>query len=252
MYTYTHLTFVSYKSNTVHVMGKSVFDTISTKTEKPKKPTLPFIQVPSDEEHGDIVAAYAEACDNEKRASAIKEALSPKLVSLGLASVFKRNCDKPTERTSSVNLVTADESLDETVDNSWRERVQFSWTEQNLSNDPAAVLKGLGALKDVNGDPVEPMECVEWKIGATFDTSVFEVDGKFNEARAKRVIAALDILADELKIPNPVSFVKTLVPKAEFTAKRFEKFDYKTNLKIFTILPNKTTLKAIRPVPAKG
>jgi hypothetical protein len=219
----------------------SIFDSIPTKTEKTKKSSIPLCVVP-----GGIIARYVDACDRETAAKAEKEEMAADLVVKGLRRVFAHNCENPGAPLASVNLVSAEES--EELDVSKRERVQFSWSVKNLKNDPAHAAAVIASLVDKNGKPVDPKSCVEWQLAAEFDTNVFKVEGKFNEARAKRIIEALKIVSEELGIENPVSFTKTLVPKADFQEKRFERFDLETNLTIFSVLPNGTTLKPIRPV----
>jgi hypothetical protein len=189
---------------------------------------------------GDIVTRYNEARDAADRAEEILNELKPTLTEEGLQGVFNHNAQHPEDpkaRISSVNL----------KDDATGEIVQFSWTKKNLKCDPKQVEAEFNTLRTVDGKKANVNDYVGYEIAASFDTKVFMVDGKFNRNRYDQFMTAIQQVAADLGVDNPLTCGKVLVPKADFHDKRWQAFNVEDNLWLQQLLPTQCSLKPIRP-----
>jgi len=232
------------------LMAKTTLDSIPTKSSKKETSTIETIPV-----KGNAVSRYAQACDDQKKAEAVKAECAPVLQEAGLLHVFEHNVEatSATELISSVNLVDKADSEDqETVD-----RVQFTWSRKNLKNDPEAVKAAFLQVTTKDGLPAKWDDYCEWQLEAAFDASIFmEKDPrtkkkKFQQARYDAFMEALKTVCAEHKVDMPLSLTKKLVPKEDFHERRFKDFDVDANLALLGALPNSIALEAIRPVESE-
>lgn len=189
---------------------------------------------------GDIVTRFNEARDQIDKATELINELKPDLHEAGLQAVFEHNvehADDPKQIISSVNL----------LDESNGEIVQFSWSRKNLKNDPKQVVAEFKGVRRVDGKKADINEYAAYAVVAKFDDKVFIVDGKFSQTRYDAFMAALDTVSAKLKVENPLSCGKVLLPKADFHERRWSEFDVETNLAIHSVLPTQVSLEPIRP-----
>jgi len=203
---------------------------------KKTRSNLPTVYV-----EGDIVTRFNEARDTIAKAEEVINELKPDLIDEGLAAVFHHNCehaDDPKAIISSVNL----------TDKESGEVAQFSWTRKNLKNDPKQVMAEFNRLLTVEGKKADINDHAAYEVVAAFDAKVFiGADGTFDTARYTAFMRALERVAKQFKVANPLSCGKVLKPKADFHERRWSTFDVDTNLDIQTVLPTQVSLESIRP-----
>lgn len=203
--------------------------------KKASAKTIPTITV-----HGDAVTRYNEASDTVAAAEEILKELKPVLVDAGLAYVFEHNREhakSADEQISSVNLCDADSG----------EICQFSWLKKNLKINAKAVDAEFKGLCTVEGKRANINDYINYVPVASFDTSVFMVNEKFDMEVYAEYIAALQKVADRYGVENPLTVSKVLQPKPDFHVRRWVDFDATTNLDLQAVIPTQTNLKPLRP-----
>lgn len=207
--------------------------------KKPSKQSIPTVTVP-----GDIVVQYNAARDQKDRAEEAIKDLSPYLIEAGLAAVFKHNtahANNPKAIVSSVNLQSEPSESNGEV-----ETCLFTWTKKDTRNDAEQAIKQFERVRTVDGKKVNVNDYIAWSVVATFDTSVFAVDGKFSTERYDAFTKALEQVSERFGVTNPLSCGKVLKPVPDFHEKRWSAFDAETNKELQTVLPTQCNLKPVR------
>jgi hypothetical protein len=172
-----------------------------------------------------------------KEAQAEMDELAPELKDTGLQYVFKHNCvtkDCPKQQIKSVNLVEPKGDGEEVV--------QFTWTTKTLKMDSEVVTAYFKSrLPGLNVN-----DYAEWVINADFDKDVFVVGGKFDQRRFDRFRAAIQAVAEELGVTNPLSFSKEFKATAEACDIRFQQLNAVQNLALHDVMPTSLMLKPQR------
>jgi len=217
--------------------------------EKPKKKSAK--QVPSLEVSGKLIGQvkkYNAAADRAKLAQGEMTEIAPTLLAEGLDYVFEHNCEyreDTKKQIKSVNLTeprTEDMAPDEAP-----EAVQFSWSTRAGKCDRALVEAHLKALVTVEGKPVDPNKYAEDVIVVEFDKkALVDSKGKFMQTRFDKFKKALDAVATELGIDNPLTFYKEFKPTAEMNDLRFKELNPKQNLALHLVLPTSSSLEPVR------
>lgn len=189
---------------------------------------------------GDVVTRFNEARDQIDKATEVINELKPTLVDEGLDAVFQHNCEHaadPKAIISSVNL----------TDEETGEVCQFTWSRKNLKNNAKQVDAEFKRVRTVDGKKADINAYAGYEVVAAFDTDVFMVEGQFNRERYDAFMAALDAVSATFQVTNPLTCGKVLKPKADFHARRWQDFDFDTNLQLQTVLPTQVSLEPIRP-----
>jgi hypothetical protein len=189
---------------------------------------------------GDVVTRFNEARDQIDQATEVVNELRPSLIEAGLDAVFQHNCEHaadPKAIISSVNL----------TDEETKEVCQFTWTRKNLKNNAKQVDAEFKRVRTVDGKKADINGYAGYEVVASFDTGVFMVEGSFSRERYDAFMAALNAVSAQFEVPNPLTCGKVLKPKADFHAKRWQDFDFATNLQLQTVLPTQVSLEPIRP-----
>ena len=190
--------------------------------------------------HGDAVTRYNEACDTIATAEEIRDQLKPVLMDAGLAYVFEHNehnANDPAAQISSVNLQDADTG----------EVCLFSWLRKNLKINAKAVDAEFKGLFTKDGKRANINEYVSYVPVAAFDTGVFMKDGKFDKDICEDFQNALNEVADRHGVANPLTLAKVLQPKPDFHSRRWQDFDFQSNLDLQSVIPTQVNLKPVRP-----
>jgi hypothetical protein len=195
--------------------------------EAPKtksKTARPVAQV-----EGDIVRRYNLACDNLKTAEAAKKELEPSIKLPGLDLVINTNlkaCATPigsvevTDETGATTMVTLKDAYG-AVD----------------ADAVSAVFSGLKL--NVNDFVFETIE-------AKFDSSVFFVDGCFNQERFNAFKKAIEDTATKFKVANPLSTSTKVTAKEDFHSKRWAAIpDFAKQKAIQQILPAQVAARKV-------
>lgn len=191
----------------------------------------------------DLIRRFVEADAALKAAEKKRKELEPVMTELGLDYIAQHNCgiaDDPKSLIKSVKLEGKSqegELLPPTV--------MLTWTEKSKTADSAAVKAWFEQLKTQAGQPAKLRDYAEWKLGASFDTTVFFVAGKFDGKRYGAFMEALASVAEHYGLPNPLSVTKSLVPKPDFAVRRFVDFTAEQNVQMQAHFPMTTALKVV-------
>jgi len=222
------------------------FNDIKGIAEKPNKKSAK--QVPVKEIEGDIVgyiARYNAAADRAKAAAAEMAELAPALQAEGLEFVFEHNCacrEDTKQQIKSVNLTEPAVAGDDQP-----EMLQFTWSTRAGKCDRATVQAHFNGLTTIEGTPVNLNKYAEDVIVADFNKEALtDSKGRFMQARFDKFKKALDEVAAELGIENPLTFYKEFKPVSEMNDLRFKELDLLQNLALHTVLPTSSSLKPIR------
>jgi len=200
--------------------------------DKKSSSAVPTVDMPDD-----VVTRYVEAVGTIKRAEEVVKRLKPLLVERGLSEVFYHNCEHPDsekERISSVNLRDSEGN-----------RVQFTWSVKPTACELDEVKDLFAQVRNKEARKVDINDYVGYNLVASFDTSVFYVNGVFNKDHYEVFIGALERAAAALRVANPLTCGKVLQMKEALNQRRWADFDYETNLKIQEVLPTSVSLKAL-------
>lgn len=174
--------------------------------------------------------------------------IAPTLIAEGLDFVFTHNCDcreDTKKQVKSVNLTeprTEDLASDEAP-----EAVQFSWSTRAGKCDAEVVKAHFTGLVGTDAKPVDVNKYAEWVIVSDFDKkALLDSKGKFMQARFDKFKKALDAVAEELGIENPLTFYKEFKATPEMNDLRFKELDAAQNLALHLVLPTGTSLEPVR------
>lgn len=195
------------------------------------KAVVPVVKV-----ERNTVQVYCDAANREKEAKKDKDTVAVELKELGLQKVFEHNCQNSEQPDAQISSVL----LEDTTGS----QLQVTWQSKFNEVEPEQIEKGLTAiLKNNPGSDVN--HYVAWQLVPKFDTSIFYIDGRFSQVRFDRFKAAMEVIADELKLPNPVTFDKVLAPTDQINTVRFKELTPAENMELQKVLPNTISLKAI-------
>lgn len=217
-------------------------------TDKKGRKTIPTVKLVTPE--GDVVKRYNEACDAATKAEATITELTPILRKAGLTEVFNTNCtaESTKDRISSVNIVDVKMGVPEHKQEPNGEICMLTWTKKDVKNDAKAVETAFNALRTTEDKRPNVNNYVRWMPVASFDSSAFIVNDRFDEERYNEFNEAIALVAKRLGIDNPLSCARILKPVADFHETiRWQQFDGDANAIIHSVLPTQVNLKAIRP-----
>lgn len=213
--------------------------------EKPKKKSAK--QVPSKEVCGKLIgkiAKYNAAADRAKSAQGEMAELAPLLVAEGLEYVFTNNCDCREDTKKQIKSVNLTEPK---VDEQEPETVQFTWSTRTGKCDPEVVKAHFASVVTLEGKPADVNKYAEWVILADFDKKALcDAKGRFSQARFDKFKNAIQAVADELGIENPLTFYKEFKATSEMNDLRFKELDPSQNLALHLVLPTSTSLEPVR------
>jgi len=217
--------------------------------EKPKKKSAK--QVPALEVKGKLVgqiAKYNAASDRAKLAQGEMAEIAPTLLAEGLEFVFTHNCEcreDTKKQIKSVNLTeprTEDMAPDEAP-----EAVQFSWSTRAGKCDAIVVKAHFADLVTVDDKPADVNKYAEDVIVVDFDKkALMDSKGKFMQARFDKFKKALDEVAAELNIENPLTFYKEFKQTGDMNDLRFKELNPSQNLALHLVLPTSSSLEPVR------
>lgn len=215
---------------------------------KKAKNTIPTVHVP-----GDAVTRYNEARALVDKGTETMNELKPILLKTGLEAVFTHNSANaadPKALISSVNLMDGvpdeDTATAETLADALKEVCMFTWTKKDTACDAKQVDEEFKRIVTLEGRKANINNYVAYEVVASFDTSVFKVDGKFNQERYDAYIEALKDVSEKFGVDMPLSCGKVLKPKPDFHERRWRVFDVETNLQLQAVLPTQCNLKPVK------
>ena len=218
--------------------------------EKPKKKAAK--QVLAKEITGKLVgqiAKYNAAADRAKLAQGEMAEIAPVLLAEGLEFVFDHNCacrEDTKQQIKSVNL-TEPRTEDMAAGDEAPEAVQFSWSTRTGKCDAALVKAHFAALVTLEGKSADVNKYAEDVIVVDFDKkALLDSKGKFMQARFDKFKKALDEVAAELSIENPLTFYKEFKATGEMNDLRFKELDTQQNLALHLVMPTSCSLEPVR------
>lgn len=200
---------------------------VKTVSKPVKKGDLPVLTV-----EGDYPSRYNEASAIKKAAEGLMDELRPLLLPDAIAEIYRHNNERPWDAISSVKLQDDDESV---------LRVTFM---AKYSVVGASVAESFfDQIKMRDGSKPNINNYLARAMQASFDSSVFlGPDGKFDEKRYAKFVAAVEKVAKELGTTNPLSAQEVVTPLPDFHSRRWLDFDVKTNQQISEVIKNQTNL----------
>lgn len=183
---------------------------------------------------GTDVRDYNNAVAEKKAAEEVMKELAPLLKEEALVEILPRNCAEPNTPISSVILV------DDRGDS-----VRVSFTSKYNSTDPLVVEETFAAIEKVN-PACDINDYVVETLSAKFDSKVFlDKEGNFSRVIYERFRNAIEAVAEQLKVENPLTTEKVLIPKPDFHERRWKEFTATQQVPLTTALPNTITLTPI-------
>lgn len=181
---------------------------------------------------GDYPKRFNEAAAIVEEAKTLMEHLRERMLPDALAEIFQTNVTNPHTPIASVAL--KDEEGNST-------RVSFT---KKYSDIPVEAVEALFKNVMVRAKGEQPAvaadinEYISRVVIPSFDGSAFLADGKFDKARYTKFAEAIQKVADELKIPNPLSVEVKVLPRQSFHNRRWVDFDKATNEAISRVVVN--------------
>jgi len=183
---------------------------------------------------GTDVRDYNEAAAEKKAAEETMKELAVLLKEEALVEILPRNCADPASPISSVVLV-----------DDRGESIRVSFTSKYNNTDPALVEKTFDMLEEANAK-LDVNDYVVETLAAKFNSKVFLADdGSFSRVRYERFFTAIQAVADSLKVENPLSTEKVVIPKPDFHERRWKDFTAAQQVPLTLALPNTVTLTPI-------
>jgi hypothetical protein len=185
---------------------------------------------------GDYSTQYNEASAIAASAELLMKDLKERMLPEAMAQLFDSNTLTPWEPSTSVALV--DEKGGMT-------RVSFTKKYADIDAHQAEALfdeikvMARGAKPETKPDI---NDYIARTVGVKFDNAAFlGPDGKFDATRFEKFTAAIKGVADELKIPNPLSAETSVQPLPSFHKRRWYDFSRSDNFKISTVIKNQVS-----------
>jgi hypothetical protein len=210
--------------------------------------------IPVIELEGDVVQRFNEAKDQIAKAEQVIEALTPDLIERGLRAVFKHNIARSGNTDEQISSVRLRDVAEKPVKEAEKvETVLFSWTRKNKkcnSKNVETFFREL-ALLPTTGPKIVRSNYADWAVVSEFNTDVFldPKTGKFSQERYDAFVKALNEVSEKLKVVNPLSTSKVMMPAADFHTRRFKDFNLETNIALTGVLPTTVQLEPERPAP---
>jgi len=185
--------------------------------------------------HARLIHRFNTAKAEIARAEAEIIEIEPIIKREGSREVFAMNVSEKSADTKSVKLV------DETGS---AVRVTLSAVYPALAEETvvnlfeSSVLKNDGTKPDVNDYVIQTRK-------AKFDSKAFLKGGEFCESHYTAFFKACQQVADKLGINNPLSTEVVVVPKPDFDKRRYTDFDLASQVRIYEVVPNKTSITPI-------
>ncbi len=236
---------------------KNALDILDEIPATKKKPTVKVVEVAPIKKNTaqarkypdlvdeDPVRAYVVAAAEAKKAQARMKEIEPYLKEVGLRDIFETNTGKGSkDLIASVRLVDVPEPGVEQVGPP--EAVLMSVKDQYAAFDNEQVTAILGTVTTVDGKPAKVEDYLGWAVSADFNVKVFNdpATGKFSAERFKAFRDALEEVAGQFGVKNPLECGKVRTVAEDFHQRRFVDFKLETNLALQTVLPATTALKA--------
>jgi len=183
---------------------------------------------------GTDVRDYNNAVAEKKAAEELMKELAPLLKEEALVEILPRNCADPASPISSVVLV-----------DDRGESVRVSFTSKYNNTDPLVVEETFAAIEKTHPS-IDINDYVVETLSAKFDSKVFlDTNGNFSKQIYERFRNAIETVANELKVENPLSTEKVVIPKPDFHQRRWKDFTATQQVPLTTALPNTVTLTPI-------
>jgi hypothetical protein len=190
-----------------------------------KKGDIPTILV-----DGDYPTRYNEAAAVMKDAEELMKDLKPVMLPDALAELFRHNSERPWDAISSVKLQDDAEEV-----------TRVTFTSKYSTVAPAIAEALFGEIRTKAGKKPDINDYLVRTMVGTFDSTVFlGADGRFDKTRYEKIFSALEAVAKELGIVNPLSTSETVQPLPDFHNRRWMDFDLETNQKISGVVKNQT------------
>lgn len=200
---------------------------------KPRKDEMPSIDV-----EGIYVTTYNAASARMKSAEEDMVELKPFLTSVPMGELFRLNCAYPSEPYASIKITDEQSSV-----------VRMTLPNKYGTIDPAFVEQFFTTLRKKDGTPPNINDYIVRTTQAKFDSRCFMTPtGEFNLAAYEAIQKAMQQVADELKIQNPLTCTEVVVPKPSFHAQRWHDFPEDTQRMISQVLGNGPSLYPQAPV----
>lgn len=184
---------------------------------------------------GKFISKFNAAKADIARAEAEILEIEPIIKREGSREVFAMNVEQKSSDTKSVKLVdTTGAGVRVTLS-----AVYPALAEETVVNlFESSVLKSDGTKADVNDYVIQTRK-------AKFDSKAFLKNGDFCETNYTAFFKACQQVADKLGIANPMSTEVVVVPKPDFDKRRYTDFDLFSQVRIYEVVPNKTSITPI-------
>ena len=185
--------------------------------------------------HGNLISKFNTAKSDIARAEAEILEIEPIIKRQGSLEVFAINIAQKSSDTKSIKLVD---------DTGAGVRVTLSAVYPALAEETivnlfeSSVLKADGTKADINDYVIQTRK-------AKFDSKAFLKEGDFCETNYAAFFKACQQVADKLGIANPMSTEIVLIPKPDFDKRRYIDFDLSSQVRIYEVVPNKTSITPI-------
>jgi hypothetical protein len=170
-----------------------------------------------------LITEFNTAKTTLKEATEAVKLMEPEVKRLGVTEWIKANVGRVGEPISSIKLVDQRGSV---LRLTGQDRYPI------VDADPVVELFETGFKQDVN-------EFVQLTLKASFNNEVFlDKEGNFSESTYNAFNAAIQAVADKLKVQNPLSSKQVLQPKPGFHKNRWTKFNVVQQRQLFEVMPN--------------
>ncbi len=184
--------------------------------------------------HARLIHRFNTAKAEIARAEAEIIEIEPIIKREGSREVFTLNVSEKSADTKSVKLVDETGSAVRVTLNA----VYPALAEETVVNLFESVLKNDGTKPDVNDYVIQTRK-------AKFDSKAFLKGGEFCESHYALFFKACQQVADKLGINNPLSTEVVVVPKPDFDKRRYTDFDLASQVRIYEVVPNKTSITPV-------
>jgi hypothetical protein len=188
-----------------------------------KKGDIPVLHVA-----GDAPSRYNEAAAVYKQAEGVMAELKPEITPLVRGKLYQHNSATPWDPIKSVKLEDDKGSI-----------LRVTWINKYSTVAASVVITLFRAIKTVAGLEPNVNDFFARTMRGKFNSNAFlGPDGRFSQANYEAITEAMDRVAKELGIENPLTTEEVVVPLADFDARRWVEFDEVTNAQISEQVPN--------------
>lgn len=203
----------------------------------PKKAAKSDSKIPVVAVADSTVQAYNSAVDAYKKAEENLDAIKPIVKQLGLTALCETNCSKGNNFLEHVSSVILKDSTGASC--------RVTNQKHSPKMDAEAVQAFFKSQRVEDGRPADVNKYVRYDVKVELSPEAFLVNEKFDQKRFDTFQAAMQIVADELGIANPLTFSKVLVLADGFGTARFIDFDAETNVLMDKVIPAKIAIASL-------